>query len=50
MNAPAPHDPYVANASARDLVRMVDADPNATPREIKMAEYLQRAIDSGDLN
>jgi len=43
------HDPMLANSSAKDLVRSVDTDQNATAREIRMAEYLQRALDGEDI-
>lgn len=44
------HDPYIANATARDLVRMIDADPDASERERRMADYLQRAIDGEEID
>lgn len=34
------HDPFVANASARDLIRLIDADPCASQRERRVCEFL----------
>ena len=44
------HDPFIANTSAKDLVRMVDADPEASERERRMADYLQRALDGEEID
>ncbi len=32
------HDPMIANASLKDLVRMIEMDSNATCREIRLAK------------
>lgn len=40
------HDPFVANASARDLIRLIDAKIDATQVERRCAEVLQFFIDN----
>lgn len=41
------HDPFVANADALGLIRMIDAKIDATPIERRAAELLQQAVDEG---
>lgn len=43
-------DPQVANATAKDLVRIIDSDPDASQREIMMAHYIQKALDGEDIS
>ena len=42
------HDPFIANASPRDLIRLIDAKIDPTLIELRAAELLQEVIDSGD--
>lgn len=39
------HDPFVANASARDLIRLIDAKIDSTQIEKRCAEVLQDMLD-----
>lgn len=41
------HDPFVANADAFGLIRLIDAKLDATAIERRAAELLQQAVDEG---
>lgn len=39
------YDPYIASASPRELIRIVDRNPDASQLEKRLAEALEAALD-----